>query len=75
MKFEFLKGFRTLLVNLFMTFPLVIDVVLAVLVDPQFGSVIPTEWYPLYTLVVITVNAYMRTVTSTPVGQSDKAEK
>jgi hypothetical protein len=75
MKFEFLKGFRTLLVNLVMTFPLIVDVVLAVLVDPQFGSVIPPEWYPLYTLAVITVNAYMRTITNTPVGKAEEVPK
>jgi hypothetical protein len=72
---DFLKGFRTLLVNLLMTFPLIVDVLLAVVLDPQFGSVIPPEWYPLYTFAVIAVNAYMRTITNTPVGKAEVVPK
>ena len=70
-KLAILKGLRTLLVNLLLMLPVLADVAIQVILDPQFGALIPPEWYPLYTLAVISVNAYLRTITTTPVGKRE----
>lgn len=66
----FRAGFRTLWLNFLMVLPVLADVFVQILFDPEFGALIPQELYPLYTLAVVTVNAIMRVKTTTPVGVS-----
>jgi hypothetical protein len=70
-KLGFRKGLRTIVVNFFLMIPVIADVVIQVLLDPQFGTLIPQTWYPLYTFAVLVVNAYLRTITTTPVGKRE----
>jgi hypothetical protein len=55
-----------------MFLPVAFDLLIHVVLDAQFAGLIPPEYYPVYTLVVLFVNAYMRTVTRTPVGVQER---
>lgn len=70
-KLGFRKGLRTLWLNFIMIVPVLLDVFVQMLFDPQFGALIPQELYPLYTLAVVMVNAFMRVKTTTPIGVAD----
>lgn len=64
-----MKGYRTVLANLVMGLPLLVEMFLQVFVSPQFGAIIPAEWLPRYALAVVVANLILRAVTSTPLGK------
>lgn len=70
-KIKFRKGLRTIWVNILLVLPVLADVLMQVIFDPQFGALIPQEYYPLYTLAVVVANAIMRVKTTTPIGKSE----
>lgn len=60
-----LKGYKTILANLVMLAPILFDI----LVSSEFRQLIPSVYLPYYSLGVLVVNMYLRTLTTTPVGK------
>jgi hypothetical protein len=57
-----LKGYRTLLINVFMS-------ILPILSLTEFKAIIPTEYMPYYALGMVLANMGLRYLTTTPVGK------
>ena len=68
-----MKGWRTILFNvtaaLLPLWDAVMLIVQAVSQEPGFVAIIPVQYLPFYSLAVMLVNIYLRTITSTPVGK------
>lgn len=64
-----MKGWKTLIFNFVAMIAPLLDVIVFLGAIPEFGQVIPTEYYPIYTLAVALANKGLRMVTTTPVGQ------
>ena len=60
-----LKGYKTILANLVMLAPILFDI----LVSNEFRQLIAAAYLPYYSLGVLVVNLYLRTITTTPVGK------
>lgn len=65
-----MKGYRTIITNLVALAPIVADVVVS-FASEGLGELIPAAYLPYYTLVVILANVYLRTITTTRVGQRE----
>ena len=65
------KGFRTIVANVVMALPIMADVAFAVIQTAEFGALVPHEWLPAYTIGIITVNMYLRRITTTPMGRKE----
>lgn len=63
-----MKGYRTVIFNILAAIAPLLDVIVFLGAIPEFGQIIPTEYYPIYTLAVTLANKGLRMVTSTPVG-------
>jgi len=59
-----MKGYRTYIWNLLNAVPVVMS-----LVESQYA--IPDEWEPFWLAAFIIVNLWLRTITTTPPGQSE----
>lgn len=57
-----LKGYRTMVVN-------AVASVLPILEMTELVNVLPSEWLPWYALIVALLNMYMRSITTTALGQ------
>lgn len=57
-----LKGWRTITLN-------IVAALLPLLQEFGLGDYIPAEYMVWYTLAVIAMNLYVRTMTTTPVGK------
>lgn len=65
------KGWRTIATNAVAILPVAADVVVSLSADGTLIDVLPPEIMPVYTIVVILANFYLRTVTTTPLGRRD----
>jgi hypothetical protein len=65
-----MKGYKTIVFNVLASVAPVLDVIVFLGAVPEFGHIIPLEYYPAYTLGVALANKGLRFVTSTPVGKS-----
>lgn len=70
-----LKGYRTIIVNAIASIPIIIEITMQVAIEvfraPEFIDVLPDNWIKAYTLGVIILNAYMRRITTTPLGRRE----
>ena len=60
-----LKGFRTVVTNIFMLLPILVDLV----ISSEFRQLIPVVYLPYYAVGVVLVNLILRSITTTPMGQ------
>ncbi|MEM8713533.1 MAG: hypothetical protein AAGG01_21525 [Planctomycetota bacterium] len=58
-----LKGYRTMILNALAS-------VLPVLELTEWYAVLPDGWVPYYVLALALLNMWMRSITTTPVGQN-----
>lgn len=58
-----LKGYRTIILNALAS-------VLPVLELTEWYAVLPDDWVPYYVLALALLNMWMRSITTTPVGQN-----
>jgi hypothetical protein len=65
---KLLKGYRTLIANILMAGPVVWDVAWLLTQTPEFKAIIPIEYMPYYSLGMVTVNLFLRKITTTPMG-------
>jgi len=66
-----LKGLRTILVMAIAGIPAALDILMPILLLPEWRGVIPSEYLPHYTLAVAILGVVMRTITTTPVGRKE----
>ena len=70
-----LKGKRTMifaaLAAILPTADAVREILSFVLSVPEFGAIVPPQYYPYYTLAVALGTAILRKMTTTPIGQSE----
>jgi hypothetical protein len=52
-----------------MLLPLLIELALQLLVSPDFATLIPDKYTSLYAVAIIVVNFYLRTITTTSIGE------
>lgn len=57
-----LKGWRTIVINTLLS-------ILPILELTEFRGLIPSEYLPVYALAVAVINVWLRTNTTTPLGQ------
>lgn len=65
-----LKGWRTVLSNIALSIPLVLEI-LSITLVPEWRGILPPEYLPYYALTVALVNVWLRYLTTTPVGRRD----
>lgn len=65
-----MKGYRTILTNALAALPIVAEVVSAMHAE-GLGDIMPDHYIPIYTLLVILANVYLRTITTTPLGRRE----
>lgn len=66
---SFLKGWRTIAINFVLGLaPLVIALVDA-FQAANVAAYLPKEWMLYYSILVAVTNAYLRTITTTPIGK------
>ena len=65
-----LKGYRTIAFNLIAGIPLALEAVFAIASLPEVLPLIPNQYLPLYSLGVVLGNMWLRSVTTTPLGQA-----
>ncbi len=65
-----MNGWRTLAFNALAAAPVIIELVATLLVDPEFGNLIPEEHMDTYLVIVTLANMYLRSITSTPMGRA-----
>lgn len=70
-----LKGKRTIIfaavAAALPTADVVREIIGIVLATPEVGAIIPKEYYPYYALVVALGTAFLRMITTTPVGRDE----
>jgi hypothetical protein len=66
-----LKGYRTLAAMTLAAIPPVLDMLLPVLLLPEWEGVMPASWWAPYTLLVSILGIVLRAVTTTPVGRQE----
>ena len=64
------KGWRTYIINVLAAAPIVFDMIILILNTPEFQAIIPIQYVTYYALGIIVINLIMRTITTTPPGQS-----
>ena len=62
------KGWRTILVNTLMLLPLVVEMLLHLVVSPEFGTLVPDQYKGLYGIIIVLANYWLRAITTTPMG-------
>lgn len=65
-----MKGYRTLTFNVAAMLPLILELAMQIIIDPEFGALIPEEWLTEYGLTVAVINILLRRITTTPMGRS-----
>lgn len=72
------KGWRTVIANILMSLPAIWDVIIQVLTNfvplaQEYGlkQVIPDSWMPYYVAGMVLINIYLRTITTTKIGQKE----
>ena len=63
-----MKGYRTILVMVVAAIPPVVDLMLPILQLPQWQTVIPDQWWAIYSLAISILGVFMRKITTGPVG-------
>lgn len=63
------KGFRTYIFNVVAAIVPILSVLSPLLDKPELRAVVPPDWLPWYSLVVVVVNLWLRSVTTTPPGK------
>lgn len=64
-----MKGFRTILINAALAIIPALNIASQVFAMPEVQPFIPPQYMPLYALAGAVINLYLRTITTTPVGQ------
>lgn len=64
------KGFKTLMFNIVAAIPIAIEVFMQIVLNPEFGDLVPDDYKGIYVLVVAVVNLVLRAVTTTPIGKA-----
>lgn len=67
-----LQGWRTVISNALAVLPVLAEVVVSYSQEPGAAEILPEEWIPYYTLAVILMNVYLRTITKTPIGRKEE---
>lgn len=65
-----LKGFRTYALNALAAIPPVLVAVAPMFDMPELKAVIPAAFLPWYSLCVVAMNFWLRSITTTPPGKS-----
>lgn len=65
-----MKGYRTLVANGIAAGPILVDLIMAFAAEGG-GDLIPKEYLPYYTLILVFANVYLRMITTTPVGKKE----
>jgi hypothetical protein len=68
---DFLRGWRTIIVNTVTLLFVALEVLVPVLHLPEFLAVLPPEWAPYVVLGLAVVNILLRVDTRTPPGRSE----
>jgi hypothetical protein len=66
-----LKGYRTVAFMGAAAFLPALDALLPILMLPEWADVIPSEWWPYYSIAVGILGIVLRAVTTTPLGQRE----
>ncbi len=65
-----MKGYRTVMTNIVMSLPLVLDIAVQLLDAPEVVRFIPEVWMPYYGVAMVVMNIFLRSITTTPMFKS-----
>lgn len=68
-KVRVLKGWKTQIFNTVAGVVPILGVVGSMASIPELQGIIPAQYWPIYTAAVVLINAVLRQITTTPVGQ------
>lgn len=66
-----LKGLRTMLVMVLAAIPPMLEALVQIALLPEWGGLIPDEWWPFYAIAVAIAGVVLRTITDTPFGRQE----
>jgi hypothetical protein len=68
---DFLRGWRTIVVNTIALLLVALEMLVPVLQLPEFLAVLPPEWTPYVALILAVANILLRLDTHTPPGRRE----
>ena len=65
------KGYKTVVSNFVAALPIMFDIGWAIVQSVEFGSIVPHNLLPYYSMFLIGMNVLLRAVTTTKIGKKE----